>query len=316
MRIVVLGSGISGLSTAAELLRARHEVIVVSAEPFTATTSFLAAAVWFPTAAGPADRVRAWSETTFGHLAALAAAGAPGVRMCESMALYRDAPAIPDWSRSVRSFRVAERRELPPGYEFGFRFEVPLVEMPAYLPFLSAQVDAAGARRVLRAVRSLEDLADLSPDVVVNCAGLRAADLVDDPEVYPIRGQIVRVANPGLSVSVRDEAHPLGRAYVHPRAHDCVLGGSLDTGEWDTAPDPELTRSILRRCRDLAPGLADSEVLETVVGLRPGRRAVRVELDTAVLPGTPVVHNYGHGGSGITIGHGCALESAALVAAL
>ncbi|MBF6468984.1 FAD-dependent oxidoreductase [Nocardia beijingensis] len=76
MRIVVLGSGISGLSTAAELLRARHEVIVVSAAPLTATTSFLAAAVWFPTAAGPADRVRVWSETAFGHLAALAASGA------------------------------------------------------------------------------------------------------------------------------------------------------------------------------------------------------------------------------------------------
>ncbi|WP_280310594.1 FAD-dependent oxidoreductase [Nocardia abscessus] len=316
MRIVVLGSGISGLSTAAELLRGRHEVIVVSAEPITATTSFLAAAVWFPTAAGPADRVRAWSETTFEHLAGLAAAGAPGVRMCASLALYRDEPAIPPWARSVRSFRSADRNELPPGYRFGFRFEVPLVEMPTYLPFLSAQVDAAGARRVLRTVARLGDLADLAPDVVVNCAGLRAAELVGDPEVYPIRGQIVRVTNPGLSVSVRDEAHPLGRAYVHPRANDCVLGGSLDTGEWDTTPNLDLTRSILRRCRELAPALADSEVLETVVGLRPGRREVRVELDTTALPGIPVVHNYGHGGSGITIGHGCALESAALVATL
>jgi D-amino-acid oxidase len=316
MRIVVLGSGITGLSTAAELLRARHEVVVVSAEPITATTSFLAAAVWFPTAAGPADRVRAWGEITFEHLAGLAAAGAPGVRMCSSMALYRDEPPIPAWSRSVRSFRSADRAELPPGYRFGFRFEVPLVEMPTYLPFLRAHVDAAGARRVPRTVRRLDELADLSPDVVINCAGLRAAELVGDREAYPIRGQIVRVANPGLSVSVRDEAHPLGRAYVHPRANDCMLGGSLDIGEWDTAPAPDLTRSILRRCRDLVPALAGSEVLETVVGLRPGRREVRVELDTAVLPGTPVVHNYGHGGSGITIGYGCALESAALVAAL
>ncbi|WP_280260568.1 FAD-dependent oxidoreductase [Nocardia abscessus] len=266
--------------------------------------------------AGPADRVRAWSETTFEHLAGLAAAGAPGVRMCASLALYRDEPAIPPWARSVRSFRAADRNELPPGYRFGFRFEVPLVEMPTYLPFLSAQVDAAGARRVLRTVARLGDLADLAPDVVVNCAGLRAAELVGDPEVYPIRGQIVRVTNPGLSVSVRDEAHPLGRAYVHPRANDCVLGGSLDTGEWDTTPNLDLTRSILRRCRELAPALADSEVLETVVGLRPGRREVRVELDTTALPGIPVVHNYGHGGSGITIGHGCALESAALVATL
>ncbi|MBF6301785.1 FAD-binding oxidoreductase [Nocardia amamiensis] len=316
MRIVVLGSGISGLSTAAELLRGRHEVIIVSATPITATTSFLAAAVWFPTAAGPADRVRAWSDTTFEHLAALAAAGAPGVRMCESTALYRDEPAVPAWSRSVRSFRAAGPGELPPGYGFGFRFAVPLVEMPTYLPFLSAQVDAAGARRVRRTVHRLADLADLSPDVVVNCAGLRAAELVGDPDAYPIRGQIVRVTNPGLSVSIRDEAHPLGRAYVHPRAADCVLGGSLEPGEWETAPDPELTRSILRRCRDLAPALAESQVLETLVGLRPGRAEVRLELDTVALPGIPVVHNYGHGGSGITIGYGCALESAALVAAL
>ncbi|WP_040779459.1 FAD-dependent oxidoreductase [Nocardia pneumoniae] len=316
MRIVVLGSGIAGLSTAAELLRDRHEVTVVSATPITATTSFLAAAVWFPTAAGPADRVRAWSDTTFEHLAALATAGAPGVRMCESMALYRDEPAVPSWSRSVRSFRSADPGELPPGYGFGFRFAVPLVEMPTYLPFLSAQVDAAGARRVLRTVHRLDDLTDLSPDVVVNCAGLRAAELVGDPDVYPIRGQIVRVTNPGLSVSIRDEAHPLGRAYVHPRAGDCVLGGSLEPGEWDTAPDPELARSILRRCRDLAPALAESRVLETLVGLRPGRAEVRLELDTAALPGIPVVHNYGHGGSGITIGYGCALETAALVAGL
>ncbi|WP_280301665.1 FAD-dependent oxidoreductase, partial [Nocardia abscessus] len=269
-----------------------------------------------PPPPGPADRVRAWSETTFEHLAGLAADDAPGVRMCASMALYREEPAMPAWARSVRSFRAADRNELPPGYRFGFRFEVPLVEMPTYLPFLSAQVDAAGARRVLRTVARLGDLADLAPDVVVNCAGLRSAELVGDPEVYPIRGQIVRVANPGLSVSVRDEAHPLGRAYVHPRANDCVLGGSLDTGEWDTTPNPDLTRSILRRCRELAPALADSEVLGAVVGLRPGRREVRVELDTTVLPGIPVVHNYGHGGSGITIGHGCALESAALVASL
>ncbi|MEU7629720.1 FAD-dependent oxidoreductase [Nocardia sp. NPDC049220] len=316
MRVVVLGSGISGLSTAAELLRNGHDVTIVSAEPITATTSFLAAAVWFPTAAGPADRVRTWSDTTFEYLATLAAAGTPGVRMCESMAVYRDEPVVPMWSRSVHSFREAEFGELPPGYRFGFRFAVPLVEMPTYLPYLRHQVDTAGARWVVRTVRRLDDLVDLSPEVVVNCAGLRAGELVDDHEVSPIRGQIVRVANPGLSMSIRDEEHPLGRAYVHPRAHDCVLGGSLDFGEWDTTPNADLTRSILERCRDLAPALADSRVLGILVGLRPGRGEVRLELDRAVLAGIPVIHNYGHGGSGITIGYGCAQASAALVAAL
>ncbi|WP_280293744.1 FAD-dependent oxidoreductase [Nocardia abscessus] len=75
MRIVVLGSGISGLSTAAELLRGRHEVIVVSAEPITATTSFLAAAGWVTAAAGPGARVGGGVVAALGHFAGILLAG-------------------------------------------------------------------------------------------------------------------------------------------------------------------------------------------------------------------------------------------------
>jgi D-amino-acid oxidase len=40
---------------------------------------------------------------------------------------------------------------------------------------------------------------------------------------------------------------------------------------------------------------------------------VRLERDERLVPGVPVVHNYGHGGSGITLGWGCAQEAATLV---
>uniref|UniRef100_UPI0024570C8D NAD(P)-binding protein n=1 Tax=Nocardia abscessus TaxID=120957 RepID=UPI0024570C8D len=79
MRIVVLGSGISGLSTAAELLRGRHEVIVVSAEPITATTSFLAAAGWVYTAARPGARGRGRFENPLAQFAGVGAPHGPGV---------------------------------------------------------------------------------------------------------------------------------------------------------------------------------------------------------------------------------------------
>ena len=134
-----------------------------------------------------------------------------------------------------------------------------------------------------------------------------------DDTVYPVRGQIVRVTNPGLTLSVRDEHHHGGRAYVHPRSTDCILGGTLEEGSWSTEPDPTETAAILERCTDIAPGLADAEIIESIAGLRPGRPEVRVELDEDLMP-VPVVHNYGHGGSGITIGWGCAQDVAALVA--
>ena len=90
--------------------------------------------------------------------------------------------------------------------------------------------------------------------------------------MYPVRGRIVRVTNPGLTMSVRDEEHPGGRAYVHPRAQDCILGGTLEKGEWDTAVDPVAGAAIVERCCDLAPALRGAQVLEQVVGLRrPGR---------------------------------------------
>ncbi|WP_331723102.1 FAD-dependent oxidoreductase [Nocardia sp. NBC_00511] len=316
MRVVVVGSGISGLSSAAALLDAGHQVTVCSDTPIEATTSYLAAAVWFPTAIARSPQTTEWSTTTFAHLERQAATRTPGVRMRESLALYREHPHVPSWSRLVRGFRDADDDELPPTYRAGFRFRVPMVEMPIYLPWLKDSITVRGARWMRCVIHHLDDLADLAPDVIVNCAGLRAAHLVDDPRLVPIRGQIVRVTNPGLSMSVRDEAHPLGRAYVHPRSNDCILGGSLQVGEWDVQPDPELTRSILRRCQDLVPALADSAVVETLVGLRPGRETVRLELDTTTIPDTPVVHNYGHGGSGITLGHGCATTVADIVGRL
>jgi hypothetical protein len=45
------------------------------------------------------------------------------------------------------------------------------------------------------------------------------------------------------------------------------------------------------------------------VGLRPGRAPLRLESE--VVSNTPIVHCYGHGGSGITIGMGCAEDAVA-----
>lgn len=126
--------------------------------------------------------------------------------------------------------------------------------------------------------------------------------------VFPARGRIVLVANPGIETSVRDEHHPAGTVYVHPRSRDVVLGGTYEVGEWDTAPDPEVSRAIVARCIELVPELAGAPVLGERAGLRPVRRGgARVGPDPEPLPGgARLVHNYGHGGAGVTLSWGCA----------
>ena len=56
----------------------------------------------------------------------------------------RQPPGTPDWAASVGKVRPATAAELPPGYAYGLRYAVPLVEMPLYLPWLVAQLRERG----------------------------------------------------------------------------------------------------------------------------------------------------------------------------
>ena len=69
MRVTVLGAGVTGLTTASRLLAAGCRVRVVAAASIEESTSYLAAAVWFPTHVGPADRVAGWGRHTYDVLA-------------------------------------------------------------------------------------------------------------------------------------------------------------------------------------------------------------------------------------------------------
>jgi D-amino-acid oxidase len=315
MRVIVLGAGVVGLSTAVRLLEAGCDVKVVAAGTVEATTSSVAAGVWFPTHVGPPDKVAVWGARTLEVLADQARAGVPGVVMRESLALYREPPGRPDWTASVGSVREATASELPPGYPYGLRFAVPQAEMPVYLPWLMRQVRDLGGEIVTRRVTALSELFEAGVEALVNCPGLGARELVGDRSVYPVRGQIVRVTNPGITMSVRDEFHPAGRAYVHPRSGDCVLGGTLDEDEWDTKPDPATAEAIIARCTEIVPALADAKVIEHLAGLRPGRPEVRLESTAPTGGGPRIVHNYGHGGAGITLSWGCAEQATRILRA-
>jgi D-amino-acid oxidase len=308
---VVVGCGVIGLTAAISLREASLDARVVSAELPPATTSSVAAAVWYPYKAYPEDRVLSWGRRTYEVFEELSGTSESGVLMREGVEIWREPVPDPWWADAVPHVRRCREEELPPGYRGGHAFVAPVVEMPIYLSYLMDRFAASGGSVQQRTLSSLDEVTG-GARVVVNCVGLGAHDLVGDASMEPIRGQIVRVRNPGLERFVLDEENPDGVTYIVPRSRDCILGGTAEDGEWDLEPDPETAEGILRRCTKLEPRLTGAKVLEHKVGLRPGRPTIRLEHEYGpndVL----LIHNYGHGGSGITLSWGCAEETLRLV---
>ncbi len=334
--VMVVGAGVIGLSCAMRLQQAGARVAVLCPDRPEATTSWIAAAVWYPTHTDAHPRVLGWAARTFHEFARQAAQSVPGVTMRSTRMLLRGSTATPWWSSAVPDFRSLPAAEVASGYTGEWRFTVPAVEMSPYLNWQIQQVTAAaGGVLLARRIDRLADVADLAP-VTVNATGLAARTLAADDAVHPIRGRIVIVTNPGLTTSVRDDGNPAGLTYVHPRSRDVVLGGTFEPGESDLTPDPDEGQAIVARCTALVPELARAQVITQLVGLRPGRTGgVRLGFDTAPEPdagtgtGSPagantgaetgagagrLIHNYGHAGAGMTLSWGCADEVVALLA--
>ena len=308
---IVVGCGVIGLSVAVRLREAGLDTRILATELPPATTSGVAAALWYPYKAYPEDRVLLWGKRTFEVFEGLSGVPESGVRMREGLEIWRDSVPDPWWAGAVPGVRRCAKDELPPGYRDGHAFVAPVIEMLVYLPYLMNRFAGAGGSVEKRTISSLEEPAR-EARVVVNCTGLGARELVGDTNMMPIRGQVVRVSNPGLDRFVLDEANPEGVTYVVPRSGDCIVGGTAEEGAWNTEPDPAVAADILRRCAALESRLAQAEVLEHRVGLRPGRPEIRLERGDGA-DGVPRVHNYGHGGSGVTLSWGCAEETLGLV---
>lgn len=317
MEILVIGAGVSGLTTGVALLRAGHTVRVWARDLPPHTTSNVAAAVWYPYKAYPAERVTVWGAEAYRAFVRLAQDASTGVMLSELHDLKQEPADEPWWVGAVEGFRHARADELPAGFADGYVFAAPVIDTGVYLDYLLRTFQEAGGEIEQLEVHGLGEAFERWP-LVVNCAGLGARELVGDQDVRPSRGQVVRVRHNGYRRVLLDErpGSEGSVTYVVPRVHDIVLGGTDDEAGGDTTPDAEVTRDILRRVAAVEPafaGLTEADVLSVAVGLRPVRSVVRLEREH-MGTGRTVVHNYGHGGAGVTLSWGCASEVARLVA--
>ncbi|MGN6679960.1 MAG: FAD-dependent oxidoreductase [Streptosporangiaceae bacterium] len=308
--VLIIGAGVCGLSTAITLLDAGLSVEVYAADPPHRTTSAAAGALWGPHLVGADERVAHWADETLRRFRELAANQEAGIsEMAGLVASPGDSEAEPPpFTIGAGPATRCESAELPAGFAAGWRYTAPVVDMTAYLDYLLSQVLSKGGRLQLGPV--LRDVAEAehrwTAPVIVNCAGIGARDLVPDARLTPVRGQVVVAANPGLTeFFVGEREDPAEVTYIFPHGPLVVLGGTQQRGESSLLPDPATAERILKLCVAAEPRLAGAPVLGHRVGLRPVRDGVRLEVQT--MGGRRhLVHNYGHGGAGVTLSWGCA----------
>ncbi|MBI5915246.1 MAG: FAD-dependent oxidoreductase [Bacteroidetes bacterium] len=309
MKIVVVGSGVIGPTPAIRLQEEGHEVQIFSKNLPEQTVSAVAGAIWMPFHVEPMREVNRWSRISYKKFEVLAADETSGVTMVEFLTLTASRK-LPEWLDAMPPgrFRPARPEELPSGYNFGLVAQVPMVETPVYLPFLQKKFRENNGKLVVHVVQNLNKMA-AKADETINCTGLAAGKLTGDSEVFPVRGQILKVENLSGLRYLSDDEGPNALAYIFPRRDCTILGGTAQVNNDDESPSEVDSAEILSRCTNLLPVLSKAVIKTIAVGLRPGRTTIRLERE----PFTNIIHNYGHGGAGYTVSWGCAEEVVRLV---
>ncbi|GFG18730.1 D-amino-acid oxidase 2 [Aspergillus udagawae] len=212
-----------------------------------------------------------------------------------------------DLEREFKDFSFS--RDYRGGFECGYTHDAPIINTDKAMAYLMALG------------KGLLEIFDAN--AVVNATGLGAKDLLGDEDVYPVRGAILRVDNTRngqfnhlndaylVPAQKDNNGVPTGVVFIVPRNDDILYVGSIIQPHNDQAnvePGSPEVCVMWDRAAEFMPSLRHAEFVHHypfAQGLRPfTKKNVKVRADTQA--GFPLVHNYGHGGSGWTLGFGTA----------
>ncbi|KAL4919812.1 hypothetical protein BDW62DRAFT_178498 [Aspergillus aurantiobrunneus] len=348
-KIVVLGAGVSGLTTAYLLSQDPSNSITVVAKHMPGDydieyCSPWAGANYLPTG-HPGTNHAKWERETWLPLKELTEKHPEaGIHFQDSIVYNRkkdqETPTgswfsslvseDPWYKDVVPDFKSLPKDKLPPGIDNAQVFTTVCINVAVYLPWLVGQCQKNGTVFKRAVFKHVSDAANShhsgrTADVVVNCTGLSSKKLggVHDDSLHPGRGQIVLVRNDSgrmACISGTDDGedelfYMMGRA----AGGGTILGGCYQKHQWDPLPDPNLAVRIMKRAISISPelvaqgqGIEGLDIIRHGVGLRPLRDGgPRIEAEK--INGVKVVHNYGHGGFGYQASYGCATETVRLV---
>lgn len=277
-RITVAGAGIIGLWQALVLAQRGHRVHLVeqSPAPFLDAASAHAGAMLAPDCeaeAAPAivrDLGHAGLKLWRDAYPDLKAGGTLVV------AAPRDLPDLKQFSQRTRNYALLDagaiaklEPDLAPRFASALFFPHEMhMTTPAALDFLLETAKASGC--VVRlAAPWKEEVLNAAGDILIDCRGLAARDML--PSLRGVRGErlLIRSADVSISRPVR-LLHPRHPLYVVPWSDGRFLvGATMIESEDGAAITVRSALDLLGTAYALHPAFGEAEILEAAAGVRP-----------------------------------------------
>jgi D-amino-acid oxidase len=330
-KIVIVGGGIIGLSCALAL-SSDYQVTIVAEKVGVKSDSWKATAIWHVYLVPETKQVLDWAAYTLKVLCDFAKLeDKSGIELVKGVELFRNSEAsYPSWSKIPPLFKMLSEEEISSynrydkldltteeasilekhPIKWGYHIEAPTANMHIYLPWLEQRVVESGIKIIKKKIGSFQELVT-DYDLLINCTGFGSRELGNDKNFEVYRGQyfILKAEPNSPKIYVGDDDHPGGMAYMIPRLGEVMVGGCAEKN----IESLELTLTwddTLRRAGLYVPWLRNrkpsDQAREPVVCIRPSRNTgIRLEIDKDSIS-IPIIHNYGHGGSGFSLSWGCA----------
>ncbi|KAI1771114.1 FAD dependent oxidoreductase [Hypoxylon cercidicola] len=340
--IVVLGAGVTGLSSALRIQAEGYAVTIVArdfptgSETVDAQSQINYTSPWggahnrlVPPTTASEEREHAMSLRTYDHMRAVHArhpeAGITFMKGIEYIEAPSEAYRALTEERArvqlkMQGFRLLGGEELPQGVTWGCEYDTWCVNPMVYCSYLLRRFAILGGKVLKREVRDPREVFswkfEAGPvDTLINASG----NGFGDENMFITRGQTCLVANPCLATVTRQNADGSWTFSV-PRNFDggTIIGGTKEPNSWDPNPSLEVRETLLRKFAATYPQILGSEgkftVMKDIVGRRPTRKGgMRLEAEN-VDGDKRIIHAYGLGGRGYELSWGVADEVARLLA--
>ncbi|MDZ7659305.1 FAD-dependent oxidoreductase [Fodinibius sp.] len=359
-KIIIIGSGVSGITTALTLQLLGYETEIITAKVPTEIANKNAHpdfASLFPSASiiphsVYSHRLEELFKLSQSFFYELRKQVFPGLTINKHFEIFEFEPDQPNYCEWMLNLELIDNlpddtipRRSDDKSLNGWVFDCVFADWSLYFPALIALYQQSGGT-ITKQKLARKDISNLSSEVIINCSGAGGPLLFEDPSENQLimRGHLLHKANAPLITNSADEITSYNYTpqpdvysdaegntcdvYCYPRKDGWILGGSRQVGElkksntWESLNDSStytidgiqfpqeiisLNNEILSYTYDHSFEVSDD--ITPSVGYRYIRnRKNGLRLHQENVSGKTVYHNYGHGGAGVTLSWGCALE--------